>query len=160
MSMILYVSLYGLTGNFVSNCSNKISVFPEFPSPEFSLYLGMPHKNFFRTHTLENSHNLTNRIFGWYTHEYMDMILGYFHLLHFAISRCQYLFKQLFHSIAQFISQYPLAIFGRPYKMVSRVINCMALASDCHAMYYTKSRKKGNPFLPVLPHGVSRVNFS
>jgi len=27
-------------------------------------------------------------------------------------------------------------------------------------MYYIKLLKKGNPFLPVLPHGVSRVSFS
>jgi len=29
-----------------------------------------------------------------------------------------------------------------------------------HAVYYTKSIYNGNPFLPVLPHGVSRVSFS
>jgi hypothetical protein len=44
--------------------------------------------------------------------------------------------------------------------VISRVIDCMAHSFDGHAAYYTKSLNKGNPFLPVLPHGVSRVGFS
>ncbi len=65
-----------------------------------------------------------------------------------------------FCSISHLFLQYPLAIFGCPYKMVSCVVNCMAHSFDSHAAYYTKFLNKGNPFLPVLPHGVSRVGFS
>jgi hypothetical protein len=44
--------------------------------------------------------------------------------------------------------------------MVSCVIDCMAGSLQAHATYYTRFSNQGNPFLPVLPHGVSRVYFS
>jgi len=160
MPMILYIFLYRLTGDFVSNSSDKISIFPKFSTPQLSLYIWVPQKDFFCTNTFENSHDLTNRIFGWYTDEYMNMIFSYFHFLYFTVSCCQYFFKETLYSISQLFFQYPLAIFGRPYKMVSCVVNCMAQSFDTHEAYYTKFLKKGNPFLPVLPHGVSRVSFS
>jgi hypothetical protein len=44
--------------------------------------------------------------------------------------------------------------------MISCIIDCMAHSFERHAVYYTQFLKKGNPFLPALPHGVSRVCFS
>jgi hypothetical protein len=160
MSMIANIVLYRFTGDFVSNRSDKISIFPEFSTPQLSLHFRVSQKDFFRTHALENPHHLPHRIFGWYAGKYMDMVLSYFHFLYFTVSRCQYLLEQLLCTISYLCFQYPLAIFGCPHKMVSRVIDCMAHSFDGHAWYYTKSLNKGNPFLPVLPHGVSRVSFS
>ena len=160
MSMVFYIFLYCLTGDFISNGSDKISIFPKFSTPQFSFDLWVSPKYFFCTHAFQNSHHLSNRIFGWYRCKYMYMILCYFHLFYFTVSCFQYLFKDLFYGISQLFFQYPLAIFRCPHKMVSCVVNCMAHSFDGHASYYTKLLKKGNPFLPVLPHGVSRVGFS
>jgi len=160
MSMIFYIFLYGFTCHFVSNGSEKISIFPKFSTPQFSLYLWISKKDLFCANAFENSHHLTNRISGWYRCKYMDMIFCYFHFLNFTVSCFQYLFKEPLNRISQLFFQYPLAIFGCPHKMVSCVVNCMAHSFDGHAVYYIKLLKKGNPFLPVLPHGVSRVSFS
>lgn len=160
MSVITSIVFYRFTGDFVSNCSDKISIFPKTSTPQLSLHLWISQKNLFCTHTFEHSHHQSNRIFGWYAGEYMDMILGYFHFLDLTVSCFQYLLKELFCSISHLFLQYPLAKFGWPHKVVSRVIDCIAHSFNSHAAYYTKSITTGNPFLPVLPLGVSRVSFS
>ena len=160
MSVVLYISFYGITRYLISNCPYKVSIFPKLSTPKFSLYLRMSQKNFPRTDTFQNSHHLSNRVFRRYTCKYMYMIFGYLHFHHFTVSRCQYLFKQFFYAISYPSTQYPLAIFGGPYKMVSRIVNCMAQSFYAHSSYYTRVKKQCNPFLPVLPHGVSRVFFS
>ena len=160
MSMVLYIFLYRITGHFVTHCPDKISVFPEFSTPQLFLYLWILPKNLFRTHALEDPYHLPYRIFRWYAGEYVYMILRYLHLHYFTVPRFQYLFKQFPYRISYLSFQYPFAVFRCPYKMVSRVINCMAQAFYAHAAYYTKILNQWNPFLPVLPHGVSRVSFS
>jgi len=160
MPVVLYISLYGITRYLISNCPDKVSIFPKFSTPKLSLYLRMSQKNFFRTHAFHNSHYLSNRVFRWYTCKYMYMIFSYLHFHYFTISRCQYLFKQFLYAISHLSPQYPLAIFRCPYKMVSRIVNCMAQSFYAHLTYYTRLKKRCNPFLPVLPHGVSRVVLS
>ena len=160
MSMISDIVFYRFACDFLTDCSDKISIFPKFSTPQFFLDLWMSQKDLFCTHTFQNSHHLSNRIFGWYRCKYMYMIFCYLHLFYFTVPCFQYLFKELLYGISQLFFQYPLAIFGCPHKMVSCVVNCMAHWFDGHAMYYIKLLKKGNPFLPVLPHGVSRVSFS
>ena len=160
MPMVFDIIPYRFTGDFVSNGSGKISILPKFSTPQFCLYLWISQKDLLCTNSFENSHHLTNRIFRWYTGEYMDMIFRYFHFLNFTVSYFQYLFKQLLNCISQLFFQYPHAIFRCPHKMVSCVIHCMTQSFDGHAVYYTILLKKGTPFLPVLPHGVSMVGFS
>jgi hypothetical protein len=160
MSMVLYIFLYRFTCHFVSNGSDKISIFPKFSTPKFFLDLWMSQEDLFCAHTFQNSHRLTDRILRGYRCKYMYMIFRYFHLFYFTVSRCQYLFKQFFYTISHLISQYPLAILGCPNKVISCVVHCMAHSFNSHAVHYTTFLKKGNPFLPVLPHGVSRVSFS
>ena len=160
MSMILYILLYRIAGHLVPDCPDKISVFPKFPTPQLSLYLRIPPKNLFRAYTLDNPYYLPYRIFRRYAGEYMYMILRYFHLYYFTVPRFQYFFEQFHYRISYLFLQYPFAVFRCPYKMVSRVINCMAQTLYAHATYYTKILNQCNPFLPVLPHGVSRVSFS
>ncbi len=155
MSMILYIPLYRITGYFVSNGPDKISIFPKFSTPQFSLYLRISHKDLSGTHTLHNPHYLSNRRSGWYTRKYVHMILRYL-----TVSCCQYLLKQFLYRIAYLFFQYPLAILRCPYKRISCIIDCMAHSFEAHAVYYTQFLKKGNPFFPALPHGVSRVCFS
>lgn len=153
MSVVLYISSYRFTRYLVSDGSDKISVFPKFSTPQLSLYLRIPQKYLSCTHALQNPHYFSNRISGRNARKYVHMILGYLNLLYLTVSRCQYLFKQLLYRISYLFFQYPLAILRCPYKMVSRIIYRMAHSFEGHAVYYTQFLKKGNPFLPVLPHG-------
>ena len=159
MPVILYILLYRITGHFVSNCPDKISVFPKFSTPQLRLYLRIPPKNLLRTHTLENPHHLPYRIFRRYAREYVYVIPRYLHLHYLTVSCRQNLFKQFTYGASHLFFQYPLSVFRCPYKMISRIVNCMAQTFYAHAVYYTKTLKQWNPFLPVLPHGVSRVVF-
>ena len=160
MSMVADIVLYRFARDFVSQRSNKIAVFPKLSTPQFSCDLWVSQEDLFCTDAFERSQHLAKRISRWDTGKYMDMVLCYFHFLNFTVSCFQYLFKQLLCGISHLFLQYPFSVFGCPYKMVSRVIDCMAHSFDVHAAYYTTLLNKGNPFLPVLPHGVSRVNFS
>jgi hypothetical protein len=72
----------------------------------------------------------------------------------------QYLFKQLAYCFMYFVLKNKLPILRSSHQTVSRIVNCMAQTFYAHAGYYTKTTYYWNPFLPVLPHGVSRVNFS
>ena len=160
MPMILYISSDRFTRYFIPHGSDKIPVFPKFSAPQLSLYLGISQKYLSCAHALQNSHNLPHRIAGRNSRKYVHMIVGYLNLLYLTIPCSHYLLKQLLHRISYLFLQYPLAILRCPYKMVSRIIYCMAHSFEGHAVHYTQILKKGNPFLPVLPHGVSRVCFS
>jgi len=54
MAVILYIFLYRLAGDFVSNGPDKISIFPKFSTPQFSLYLWMSKKDLFWTELCQN----------------------------------------------------------------------------------------------------------
>ena len=160
MSVVLYVLLNRFTGHLVANCLDKIAVLPEFPTPQLSFYLWIPAENLLRTHALDNPDDISHRILRRNAREYVYMILRYLHLFNLTVSRCQNLSKQLFYRIANLIFEYPLALFRCPYQMVSRIINRMTQTLYAHAAHYTKLLHHWNPFLPVLPHGVSRVSSS
>lgn len=159
MPMILNILFYCVTRDFISDCSNKISIFPKFSTPQFSLHFWISKKYLLGAYTFENSYYLSNRVFWRDAREYMHMVFSYLHLFYLTISGRQYLFKQFFNCFLQFII-YSFPIFRGPYKMITSFIYCMAQSLKAHATYYTNYFKYCNPFLPVLPHGVSRVVFS
>jgi hypothetical protein len=160
MPMILYIVLNCITGYFVPNSSDKISVFPKLTTPKLSFNLRIFPKNLLRTHTFDNSYNITYRISRRNTREYMNVILTDLQLHNLTVSYCQNLLKQLANCFPYFAFKNKLPIFRCPHQMISRIVNCMAQTFYAHAAYYTKTLYYWNPFLPVLPHGVSRVNFS
>ena len=142
MPIVFDIVLYDFTGDFVSNGSDKISIFPKFSTLQFFLDLWMSLKYFLCTHTFENSHHISNRIFGWYRCKYMYMIFCYFHLFYFIVSCFQYLFKPFFYTISQSISQYLFATLLCAHKMISSIIHWLAKSFDSHAVYYTTLLKK------------------
>ena len=58
---------YRFAGDFVFNRPDRISIFPEFAAPQFSLYLWVSQKDLFCSGAFKNSRLLSNRIFGWDT---------------------------------------------------------------------------------------------
>ena len=160
MSVVTNIVPSRFPGDFVSNCPDKISIFPERSTLQFSLHLWISQKDFFRTRSFEHSQNLSNRIFGWNSGNYMDVILGYFHFLYLKVSCFQYLPKELLCSISRLFLQYVLAIFGCPHKVVSTVLDRRAYLFDGHAVYYSDSIHKDNTSLPMFQHRVTRGGFS
>jgi len=160
MPMVLDVSLDGLTGDPVSHGPGKVPTFRELSAPELPLHLGEPSEDLFCADCLENPHHLPNRIPRRHAGEDADMIRGDLHLLNLAVPRSQDLLKQLPCCISDLFSQDPLAILWRPHQVVSRIVHRMAHPFEAHAAYYTPCSKRGHPFLPVLPYGVSRVGIS
>ena len=160
MAMILYIILNRITGYFITYSPNKIPVFPKLTTPKLPFNLWISPKNLFGTHALKYPYNLAYRIFRWNTREYMNVIFSNFQFYNLTVSYCQDFFKQFDNCFPYFVLKNKLPIFRCPYQMVSRIVNCMAQTFYAHADYYTKTLYYWNPFLPVLPHGVSRVNFS
>ena len=161
MSVVLEILLYRITLHFVSDCSNEIAVFPKLSTPQLTLDLGISPKDLFRAHALQNPYYLTNRVFWRYARTYMHMIGGgYLYFQDLTIPCCKNLLKQFFGCISQLLLQDPLAILRCPHDMVARIVDRMAHSFDSHAAYYTRDLQYCNPFLPVLPHGASRVGFS
>ena len=154
MPVVLDISLDGLTGNPVSHGPGKVAIFPELSAPEVSLHLGEPSEDLLCADCLENHHHLPNRISGRHARQDVNLIRGDLHLLHLAVPR----FQDLLNS--DLFSQDPLALLRRPHQVVSRIVHRMAYPFEAHAVYYTPCSKRGHPFLPVLPHGVSRVGIS
>ena len=160
MTMVLDISLDRVAGHFISHRAHKVPIFPELPSPQLPLHLWISPKYLLRTHALQCPYYFANRILRRDTRKYVHMILRYFHLNHFTVPRPQYLSKQSLSRLSHLIPKNPLPVLRRPYEMISRVINRMAQSFEAHAPYYTRNSPQKNPFLPVLPHGASRVRFS
>ena len=160
MSVVLKILLYRIARHFVSDCSNEIAVFPKLSTPQLTLHLRISPKDLFRAHALQNPHYLTNRAFWGYARNYMHIIGGYLYFQDLTIPCCKNLLKQFFRYLSDFLLQDPFAILRCPHQMIARIVDRMAHSFDSHAAYYTRLLRYCNPFLPVLPHGASKVGFS
>jgi len=151
--MILHIPLYRITCYFVSNCPDKISIFPKFSIPPFSLYIRISHKALLHSHSPGPSLFIQQNIWVVYS-KYVDMILRY--LIVFC---CQYLLKQPIYRIPYLFFQYQFAVLLRPYKMVSCLIDYMAHSFGGHAVYYTHFLNKGTLSPPCFHTGNTRFVF-
>ena len=163
MSLIFYIFLNHFCRHLIPYCAHKVSVFPKLASPQFSFHLRVSVKYLFCANTFQRSHYPSYRILRRYARKYMDMVFCHLYPFYLTVSRFQYLTKHFFRQCPDFSLQYPLAIFSCPYQVVFRVIYCMAYPFQSPASHYTPYtplKTKGSPFLPMLPHGVSRALFS
>jgi hypothetical protein len=122
-------------GNLVPNRAGKISIFPQFTSPQFFLYFGILLKYFTRADTLEYANNFSYRIFWRKRQKYMNMIFRYFHRIYLKLKILRNLFKQLLYSLPNLSSQYPFPIFRCPNKMIRAIIYCVTRSSYRHRPY-------------------------
>ena len=162
LAMILNVFFYHLGSYFVPYCSGKVSVFPELPSPKLFFDLRMFLKYFTCTDALHHSYHFRYTISWWKTQEYVHMIFGYLKNFYFKIMFVCYLSKYLFCEFSDFSSQYPFAVFWRPYQMILCVVYCMACSLYSHALLYTiaGSAFGRKTFHPRLQNGVFKFCFS
>jgi hypothetical protein len=133
MSMVLDIFFDHICGHLVPYRSGKVSIFPKFAPPKFLFNLRKYLKNPSGGLSLQTLDNLRNRISRCKSQKYMYMILGNFHRLYFKFIGYGNFFKTFFNKIPNVASQYPFAIFGRPYQVVARIIYRMTRSSDGHA---------------------------
>ena len=141
--MMLYIFAYHFCRHFVAHCSGEVSVFPQFPSPQLSLHLGIFSEYRSRTQTLESRHYLRNRIPRWERTEDMHVVCTYFHLFYRDVVLLSYLFKHLTHSVCYSSLQDVLAVLGRPYQMICSVIGGVCCTSENHARILADSYHLG-----------------
>ena len=132
--VILNVFLDNIFCHFISNCANKISIFPKFPSPQFFLNFRVILEYLLGRFTLKSLHYFRYRIPRWKTQKYMNMVLCYFHSLYFKLIGDGYFFKTFFKKFSDITSQYPFSVFGSPNQMIPGIIYRMTCSSYGHAI--------------------------
>ena len=86
---ILYVSFDHILAHFVANGTGKVSIFPEFPSPQFPFHFGISLKYCLCGFPLKPLHNSGYRIFRWESQEHIYLIFCHLQLFyHKLISHC------------------------------------------------------------------------
>jgi hypothetical protein len=80
--MVLDISADDLCGDFITDCTSKIAIFPELPTPEATLHAGKLTKDGPSTQALEACHDLRNRVPGREGAKDMDMVWTDLHFLH------------------------------------------------------------------------------
>jgi len=115
MSMIFYIFLYCLTGYFIPYRPDKISIFPEFSSPQFLLYPWMASKKFPSHLSLQHPYRFPYRISRRYARKYVHVIARYLHFNHFYSPRAANIsLNNSFGRIPYLTIQYPFADISAP----------------------------------------------
>jgi len=131
--MIFYVFLDNIFRHFVAHCTSKISIFPEFASPQFPFHFRIYLEYCSGRSSLQALYNIRYRIFRRKSQKYMNMIFRNFQRFYLKIMGHRYLFEALFNKIPKITSQYPFTVFRGPHDMVSRIVCSMTCPSNSHA---------------------------
>ncbi len=83
---------------FVANRTNKVTIIPEFPSPELFLDLGKLSEHHLGRYTFDPLHNYCGSKLRRHDQKQVYMIFHYFHRVYFQIVLFGYLPKNLFQS--------------------------------------------------------------
>ena len=119
--------------HFVAYRAGEVAIFSEFPAPQLPLYLRILAKDRSRTQALESRHYLRYRISRRERTENMDMVDTHFHLFYRDLILLSDLCKHPAHALSNRALQNLLAILGRPYQVISRVISGVGCSSENHA---------------------------
>lgn len=146
--LILDIPFDNVGGHFVSNRSDKISVTPQFSTPELASQPCKLFKDLASRQILQYSHCLRNGISRWKRKKYVNMIRHDCHLFNVEIvCFCNFL-KNLFQTLLKSARQNLLAIFRHPDYVIFRIVYCMAAPPDGHAYRIPQPRFAGQPFPP------------
>ena len=129
--MILDVSLDDFCGHSATHRAREKSVFPKFASPQLATQLGILPKYRARTQTLQTlqtRHYLRDRQLGRERTKHMNMIHAHFQFFHFNAVGLGDLQQQFSHPLVHSTRQNLLAVFGRPYQVILRVVNIVRAA--------------------------------
>lgn len=106
----------------IPNRPHKVSVIPQLSSPQLFPQLGVPVKHLPCRHTLEYLHHSTRTVFRGRLQEQMHVIRHHFHRIYLQLVSLRNPFKDLFQPLAYLTSQYQLAIFRCPHKVILQIV--------------------------------------
>jgi hypothetical protein len=159
--MVFNIVSNHLCSHFVTNCPDKITIFPEFSSPKLFLHLRMLMKYNAGTDALQHSYHLGNRVPWWKAQKDMNMVFCYLKGIYLKIVILGNLLKGLFHSLSNIIPQNPFSVFRSPYQMIFRIVDRMRSSFQFHAVNiaYLNLPSAGKLFIPVYKTGYSSSHF-
>ena len=109
------------------NCARKITVRPEFASPQLPFYLGATPEHFPRSEAFYHSYNLHHAICRNRLHQEMDMILICAYLQKFHLIALLDVQADILQNVINMIIKYCTPVLGRKYQMVYQYRYVMAL---------------------------------
>ena len=133
MFMVLDIFFDKIFCYFVPHCSDKVTIFPKFASPQFLFYFREDLKNLSCRSPLKSLHYLRDRISRWKSQKYMHMIFSNFHCLYLKIIRRCDFFENCLNKFSKITPQYPFPIFRGPYQMVSCIVHRITGSFNGHA---------------------------
>lgn len=154
LMLILYVSSYYISGYFVSNCSDKVTIAPKSSTPKMLLQPRVFFENLARAYTLHCMHNSCRRTLRWSTQKNINMVWHKFHRIYLKFVLLGYFLEKLFNSFLHLIFQNTLAILWNSDNVIFDVIHRMFRSLNSHAEYFNIIRAFGAwAFNPALKSG-------
>ena len=135
MILVFNISPDYVSGDFITNTSNKIPIVPKLSSPELFPNLGKLFKYLSGRYTLHYLHDFRRRIFGGCLRKYVDVVFHYFHRIYCESVFFSYFSKYLFQIGRDFFTQDVLPVFRYPHQVILQVIYSMFGPSYAHANF-------------------------
>lgn len=126
MLMIANITPDHFRGYFIPCGSDKITIIPQFSSPQMFEKIRELFKHFSRTYTFEQIYYLCRRISRRCRQKYMHMFRHYFYAIYLKFVLFSYLCKYFFQPVLLRFGKYFFTIFRNPNKMVFDIIYCMS----------------------------------
>lgn len=131
--MVLNIVPYHIIGDLLSNCSIKISLFPEMAAPKLLLHSWVFLENLTTRYAFQNPYYFRDRIPRGKGKQNVNMLLGNFTSVYFKIKMTRYLNEKFFDPRAYFFTQYLFPVLRAPNQMILGFINRMARSFKGHA---------------------------
>ena len=133
MRLIFNIAPYHIRSNSVTYTPNKISVTPQFTSPELLPQSWKFPKHLLRRYALHNLPNISRRIARRCFQKYVHMIFHYFHSIHPHPILIRYPLKHFFRVLSNLAYHDVLLVLRYPYQMILNIKNGMLCPSYPHA---------------------------
>jgi len=146
----------------VANGASKISIFPQFSSPQLFLDRRVLFEYDAGTDSLEHHYHFRDTISGWKRQKDMDVILRDLKGVYCKVVMYGNLLKDFFCSCSDVLSQDPLSVFRCLHQMIFRFIDRIACSLQYHAgsIAQLSLPSAGELFIPVYKTGYSSSGSS
>ncbi len=135
-----------VSGDFISNTSDKIAIVPQLTCPKLFPNLGKFFKQLPTRYAFHYLYyfcwSIPRRCFQKYVH----MIFYYFHRIYRKPIFLSYMIKHFFQVPRNFRCQYVLSILRYPYQVILQIVNGMFGSSYSHAIFIPSGELFGKLF--------------
>ncbi len=135
MGLILNIFADCISGYFVTNTPDKVTVTPQFPSPKLFSQLWKPLERFTGRDTFHHLYHLCRRVSRRCLNKYVYMVFHDFHRIYPKFILLGYPPKYFFQVPRNLLTQYMLPVFRYPYQMILQIIYGMFSPSNPHATF-------------------------